>query len=157
MTHFTFVTALPCSEVVRLLRENTDSPWKFFGKGTIIGAVGHSSFRLSKRINYRNSFRTHLFGRLTRENNATRIDCRTGMHILVIAFMTVWFGFLVAFALPVTLAISTQQPLSPVTLVPLAMVLLGVLLVWFGRWLSRGDVEELVAFVENTLGAERAD
>jgi hypothetical protein len=115
--------------------------------------------RLRKRISYRNSFQTFLIGSLEGRDGATVFRGRAGMHPLVIGFMAVWFGLLAliggaAFVATVGGLIAGQsQPLGAI--IPLLMAAFGVGLVWFGRWLARGEEAFLVAFVAEVIAAYR--
>lgn len=122
-----------------------------------MGRIGRDSFRLHARIWYRNSFQTFLTGRLFDEGSSTRIQCRAGMHPVVIAFMTIWFSFLGLMQLAII-----SSPLRPGeqliwSLAPFAlMVAFGTSLIAVGRWLARNELRGLVAFLEETIDASPA-
>ena len=154
---FTLISPLRRDEIVRQLHDNIDRPWNIFGKKSVIGSVDRASFRLCRRLNFRNSFTTHLSGKLIDERDSTRIRCKAGMHPIVIAVLTVWFGALTLIAAFTTLSLWSEQPSSPFALIPLLLLFAGMALVWFGRWLSRNDTQTLVDFLEATIDAELVD
>ena len=157
-SRFELTSPLSRVEVVRVLRANVDSSWKFFGEKVVVGSIGASSFSLRIRLTYRNSFQTVLSGRVMEDQGATRIRCHSGMHGFVIALLTMWFGgvLMALFALaPFVLHLDSLDLAAP--LIPVGMGLLGIGLVWFGRYLARDELGTLVAFLEETLDASRMD
>jgi hypothetical protein len=54
---FDLISPLSREECARALRSKIDPAWG----GTVVGSVNETSFRLRKRISYRNSFQASLF------------------------------------------------------------------------------------------------
>ena len=90
---FDLVSPITSDECARRLREKTESGFlAIFSNKPVAGHVGYTSFRIRKRIAYRNSFQPHFSGKLLNESGRTRVRCHVGMHPAVIAFMAIWFG-----------------------------------------------------------------
>ena len=92
----------------------------------------------------------------------TELDCRIGLHPMVKAFMAVWFGFLGLGFLVLILASAGGLgeagqpgvlPGAVAVIVPVALMLFGVLLVRFGKYLSRGETVFLTGFLKDLLEA----
>jgi hypothetical protein len=69
------------------LKSKADPAWS----DAVRGSVSENSFRLSRRISYRNSFQPCLSGTFIDDNGQTRLHCRIGLRPLVRAFCIVWF------------------------------------------------------------------
>lgn len=151
------ITPLPREDCLRRLQEQIDPEGSVFGKRPVIGRVRDRSLRLRKRIAGRNSFQTFLYAGLVSVGSHTRFDCRFGMHPAVIAFMAFWFGVLLFGAGGVAAELvgradadgnAIRTPLA--VFGPLAMIVLGLVVVAIGRYGSKGDVAFLTEFL---LGA----
>ena len=153
---FDLISPLPAEQCVQRLRFKTAEGWS----GSIVGSVGETSFRLRKRIGYRNSFQTSLHGKIVAENGETRLHCRAGLHPFVRAFLAVWFGgvsigcgAVVIGAINLLrsgqLAASGWQWLA----VPFLMLGFGVVLVGSGKYLARDEADFLIDFVRRALDA----
>jgi len=66
------------------------------------GKVEATKFKIYRKIQYRNSFLPILNGTLEQHLSGTRISVRMRMHLLVIAFLAVWIGTSISFAMPFT-------------------------------------------------------
>ncbi|MBP6011155.1 MAG: hypothetical protein KBA31_02910 [Alphaproteobacteria bacterium] len=82
------------------------------------------------------------------------------MHTFVIVFMTVWFGLLFGIGGPwflegVSAALAGHLADVPPLLlaIPATMLVFGIALVFFGRWLARNEEAELLSFLEDTIDA----
>jgi hypothetical protein len=156
------VSPLSREECEARLRAATDRDGLLscFGSRQVVGRVSGGSVRLRKRIGYRNSFQTFLIGSLKGRDGATIFRGRAGMHPFVTGFMAVWFSLLVliggaAFAAAVGGLIAGQgQPLGAI--IPPLMLVFGVGLVCFGRWLARSEEAYLIAFVADAIDASSA-
>jgi hypothetical protein len=127
-----------------------------FGSRPVVGKVSGGSVRLRKRIGYTNSFQTFLVGSLEVRDDVTMFRGRAGMHPLVIGIMAVYFGLLTFIGAPAFVAAEGGQGLPLGAITPLLMLVFGVGLVWFGRWLARDEEAYLVAFVTRAIAAGRA-
>jgi hypothetical protein len=66
------------------------------------GEIDGTSFKIWRNIHYRNSFLPVLHGSFEQRPDGTRISVRMGLHLFVIAFLAVWAGAAISFALPFT-------------------------------------------------------
>jgi hypothetical protein len=162
---FDLISPLPRLECVRRLREMTDRVWKVFGGKPVIGYVGESSLRLSKRIMGGNSFQDCLHATLVEEPDQTRLRCRVGMHPLVSAFIVVWFGgvLLMGGAMSAEIIadwLAAHDPIPPGRwlgiAVPLLMLGMGVAVVKIGKHLARDERVFLLDFLRRTIDAREA-
>jgi hypothetical protein len=155
MRFFSLTTSLSEPEVMQRLRDCVDTKW-LGGSSAIRGNIGTRSFSLRCRIAYRNSFQTNLRGRLVNEGTSTRIRCYAGMHPFVIAFMIFWFA-VVSVGTTAVLQELAEGEVSPFgLLIGLGLPVFGVVLVAVGRYFARTESETLIAFLEETLDAQRA-
>ncbi len=147
------MSPLPREECVRRLRSKVGTAWD---GATVIGSVGENSFRLRKRIFYRNSFQASLSGKLIDDNGETRLHCRVGLHPFVIAFLAVWIGFVLIGCMAMIVPLATGAiPANrwPQAAIPFLMLAGGVALLKVGQYLSRDEAEFLVDFLRKTLEA----
>jgi hypothetical protein len=152
LARFDLRSPLSRDEIAQRLRGAIDSNRVLFGSKSVIGWADRNSFNLRVRIDYRNSFRTILRGQLADGIDGTRIRCHAGMPYFAVAFMTVWFLFIgVGVA-----AIWPPRSLEPGTIISIALPIFGVALVAVGRWFARQELPTLIAFLEDTIEAERA-
>jgi hypothetical protein len=149
-------SSLAPDEIARRLTAAVDSDWVLFGSKPVVGRVDKRTFRLRRRIKYRNSFQTFLFGTMVADGRATRLNCRVGTHPIVAVLMAAWLlavgGLLIG-----ALASASAGAGEIATLflaVPAAMIAFGVGLVWLGRWLARNEQRDLVAFLKDTVEAK---
>ncbi len=71
------------------------SNWQKIQTKEYVGKVDSSSFKIRRVISYRNSSQPILYGRYNYDPDGTKVIIKMRMHILVIIFLTVWFGTLV--------------------------------------------------------------
>jgi hypothetical protein len=153
------VSPLAPEDCAARLGEAVDHTWleRLFGSKPVRGRLSARSFRLLKRIHYRNSFQTCLTGTLEFHVEGTILRVRSGMHPLVIAFLVVWFtgaGLGCAIILLGWLQGLVPGPVHAVgTIVPLLLLAFGIGLVRFCRWLARDEERFLIDFVAAVLGA----
>jgi hypothetical protein len=151
---FDLISPLSREACVSRLRSKTDPAWS----GAVVGSIGETSFRLRKRIYYRNSFQYSLSGKLIDHNGQTRLRCRIGLHPLVRAFLVVWFGGVLigCGAITARLAGVLARGASPVNrwpgaAVPFLMLVGGLALVMSGRYLARDEPDFLIDFLRKNL------
>lgn len=89
----------------------------------------------------------------------TVIRCTFGMHPFVIVFMAIWFTGVIVGCGVFTVAafqgaVGGGQPAFGVA-VPYIMLAFGLGLVWFGRYLARGEEQFLVSFLATAIDAQR--
>jgi hypothetical protein len=85
---FDLISPLSRQDCVLRLKSKAAPAWS----DAVTGSVGESSFRLSRRIAYRNSFQPCVSGTFIDDNGQTRLPCRSRLHPLVRAFCIGWFG-----------------------------------------------------------------
>jgi hypothetical protein len=153
---FDLISPLSREECVSTLKMKTDAAWG----GTVAGSVNETSFRLRKRIYYRNSFQYSLSGKLIDDNGQTRLHGRVGLHPFVRAFLAIWFGVVLIgcgwMAVRMAGAISrgtAAANLSPADAVPFLMLAGGAALVGFGKYLARDEPAFLIDFLRRSLDA----
>ena len=128
---------------------------------TPAGVLGRGSEQRMTLWYYRpritNSFRSTLTATLTASAGGTRIDGRIGAPTSAIAFMVCWFGFLGIFLLASTpflwIVRAPGLVMLPMIGVPLAMIVFGILLVWWGRRDGAADEAAILAFLATTIDA----
>ena len=146
------ISPLPRGECVQRLKMKADPAWS----GAVIGSVGEASFRLRKRIFYRNSFQASLSGKLIDDQQGTRVHCRVGLHPFVTAFLTVWIGIvLIGCIWMIASLVSGAIPANrwPQAAIPFLMLAGGVALLKVGQFLSRDEADFLVDFLRKTIDA----
>jgi hypothetical protein len=153
---FDLISPLSREECVQRLRMKADPAWS----GTVIGSVGQTSFRLRKRIGYRNSFQYSLSGKMIDDNGGTRLHCRIGLHPFVLVFLAFWFGVVLIgcgmVSVQTVSALARGAPLVglwPGAAIPFLMLAAAAALVLFGRHLGRGEPGFLIDVVRQTLDA----
>ena len=148
-----------CLERLREVVETSWRPWR--SSKPVAGRVYRTSISIRKTIRYRNSFQTILTATVQPVGSGTEIKARVGLHPMVKAFMAVWFGFLGIIWAVLLVAILTgdfgpdNSDLPPLLALvfPLGMMAFGVLLLKFGKHLSRGEGDFLTDFVKELLEA----
>jgi hypothetical protein len=117
--------------VKRLLRSRP-SPLPFEGE------VTGTEVRIQRAINYGNSFLPRINGRIEARAHGSRLTAHLAMHPLVIVFMAVWFGGVLAIGVPASVRTLLTGELTPRALIPVAMLIFGYGLVSVGFWMEAG-------------------
>ena len=152
-------TPLPPESCRERLRARVGSIWNPFSSWShpVRGRVTEKGFWIEKSIHYRNSFQTVAKGRWIPEGNGTRIDVTLGMNRFVTVFVLAWLvavgGVGVMWWVIDSPATDRRPESAPalVAAIPFLMLLFGVALVAFGRWLSRNEAPELIEFLIREL------
>jgi hypothetical protein len=156
----TFRSPLSPEACMDRLRAETGSIWNPLAAWTspVRGSVNERGFRIVRAIHYRNSMQSEATGTWTSEGSGTRIDVQFAMNRIGAIAMSVWLAFVGAFAILWAFvphaASSHGGPAAALWLVewiPYWMLLFGIGLVYFGRWLARGDNAFLIDFLRRTL------
>ena len=145
-----FASLLSADACKERLNGALGSSWAFFPKQDFVGSVRGNRVRIRRNIAYRNSFQTVFDGRIETEFGGTILRGNFGMHALVIAFMVVWFGFLLV---AIALDVGNLGSFGFASLAPLGMVMFGVLLVLAGRYAARNEEQQIANFLRVTLEA----
>lgn len=155
-TRAEFVSAYGLSESVeRLAAATKRSVFSSLGETSAVGKVSESEVRLQRVIPMMgNSFKPFFFGRFEVRDGVTVLTGRFTLSLLVKIFMTVWFGMLLLIGGGILVSSVKARGSTPpfVVLQPLLMVGGGVLLIAFGKWLSRNDVAWLSSVIGGALG-----
>jgi len=133
----------------------------YAGTKPILGKIRGDTFRLQKRISYRNDCRPFFYGRFVPTEGGSLIEGEFRMHPCAKWFMVFWFSFL-ALLLVVALGnLATGQAALRETTGFIAgvlgMMVFGVLLVKFSWWLCRRHAGIIVAFLKETFGLGAED
>jgi hypothetical protein len=150
---FNLISPLPREECVRRLGMKTGTAWD---GSAVIGSIGETSFRLRKRIFYRNSFQASFSGKLIDDQQGTLLHCRVGLHPFVTAFLTVWIGIVLIRCIWMIVSLASGAiPANrwPQAVIPFLMLAGGVALLKVGQFFSRDEADLLVDFLRRTLDA----
>ena len=165
MSRLLYTTKLSADECLQRLQARSQerlsiSAWSLPERGSVFVKVRANRFRLFAQGHkyVRNSFVLFFYGRVEESGDGARIIGVFRMHPLVRVFLLIWFGGLAIMSVVfpfVAFSGKVQAGEPPVIFVvaPLLMILLGVGLVSFGRWLSRGQVSRLRQFLSEELKA----
>jgi hypothetical protein len=151
------ISPLPREACVRSLSSKVGTAWD---GSTVIGSVGETSFRLRKRIFYRNSFQASLSGKFIDDPRGTRLRCRVGLHPFVTVFLTIWIGIvLVGCIWMIVSLVSGAVPANrwPQAAIPFLMLAGGVALLKVGQFLSRDEADFLIDFLRKTVDARDSE
>ena len=106
--------------------------------------------QLAEKPLVRNSFKTFLRATLTEYENGTRIRGALGFHPFTKWFSVVWLSFAVLMGV---IAAARSAPVESL-LVCLGVAAVGLVALWFFRWVSRGQDRRLMQFVTTALDAK---
>lgn len=143
-------TKLSKEEVIRMLQDNIElqKSFGFWDNHTIyskpyIGVVTDQYFKVTRAINYRNSFLPEIKGEIVQDGGSTRIKVTMKPVSFVIAFMIVWFGGTLMACIAVIFAALTRE-FNPAFLIPFVMLVFGVILVLVGfKKESKRSIDDL--------------
>jgi len=157
-------TDLSAEECLRRLGEATDP-----GKRSIFGLSGYkgskpvlatfegNQFKLWKRIYYRNDFRPYFYGTLVPQDRGCRIEGYFDVDRWMKSFLWFWLALVVLMSIPPAFIAAMFQPIRGNAwidaIVPFGLILFGMLLPKFGRWIARDQEPFLKEFIEATLTA----
>ncbi|RYY70846.1 MAG: hypothetical protein EOO13_05180 [Chitinophagaceae bacterium] len=129
--HFVITTKLSREEVVKRIGEIIEPNRSFSFKNLqsgfskpYSGRITGGAFRMSRNINYRNSFLPVITGQVIVNANKTQVSIRMKPHSIVLAFIILWLGMvgLVCLGILVIGIIGfrtwLQDGISPMTLIP---------------------------------------
>jgi len=138
------------TEALTALSGQVDPLFTFFGKRPARGHVGAGGGWIRRRISGRNSFQSVLRFHVEPEGAGSRIVCRIGAPWFSRGFMILWMGGIALIGGGITFS-TIMSGYYVLAVIPLGMLLFGILLVVFGRWLARGEKAFLVDLVAGTV------
>jgi hypothetical protein len=153
-----YKTRLSKDEVLIKLSDNIEKQ-KAFGFGAYnhayskpyIGDIIDNSFKVSRAINYRNSFLPVIEGTVATDYVGTKISVKMKLHSSVIFFISIWLGG-VSIACIVTLHALFTQGFSPELLIPFGMLIFGTTLFFGGFKIeSKKSIEDIKLILEAEL------
>lgn len=148
------VSELNPDECIKRLSDAMDSPLtSIFGKNPVIGRMEYGYISLTKRIWYRNSFQTQLSGRFENEGSGTRVIATAGMQTWVRIFLIIFC--LVPLAILANLITTGEEVNFVTTALAILFPVIGVLLMFLGRYLARKEENFLIDFVCQVIEAKR--
>jgi len=149
-------------ECARRLRTVTDPRRRARNNNPVIGTVTDARLRVRRRLAYRNSFQTFMFGTLERDGDGTLLRCRFGMHPAAVAFLIVWFCFVII-GLGIGLAVAfdlfgvdhgINKPLWPAAVIPVFMAVFALVWLKLSRRLAEEDEMFMIELLRFSLDAE---
>ena len=156
-------TALSLDECRYRLASGTDvEKWAFSRSGyagsrAILGKIYGETFRLRRRILYRNSFGTLFYGRFVKTDQGTLIEGRFRMHPVARVFSILALIFTLAMLVSVVARIVTAQAefrkVKWLLLFLIGAPLCEFLILSSSWWISRGDERAIVNHLETVLQA----
>ena len=162
MATIDLVTKLPRAECERRLRRTVASEWSLVTDSGVVGRIEADSFRIHKKIYYRNSFQQHLYGRLLdTPDGGTRISSEIReMNLKPILILAGAIALLSVIGVLWPILSHRAQfhdvPLialiAPAGVIPLLLGI-GVLAVTIGRYAARNERRYLLEFLGRTLDA----
>ena len=160
-------SAIPPDECIRRIEASTDPGSRsvfslsgYKGSKPLLVKFDGNQFKLWKRRYYRNDFAPYFFGTFSPDNKGTRLEGQFDMNRWVKIFMRIWIAFAVVFTIPIFFATLTQSTRGNAwvgVIVPIGLVIFGIFLPKFGRWMGRGEEKFMREFLQTTLGAQPAE
>lgn len=158
----TFVSRHSKEECVRRLKEVVGGDWALTTERAVVGPVNESSFRIRKRIRYRNSFQPNLICELEQRPGDTLLRCYFGFHPVVGILLGVWiigaviFGIVFLFTdIPQQISKGADGLAGQAWLLfnPITPLIFVYAIIRFGLYLARNEPQFLVDFLREQLDA----
>ena len=105
------------------------------------GRLTGNAFEIRRIISYRNSFLPVIKGRIETFGTRTRLTINMRLHITVIIFMAVWFGFVGLFFIA---SVSSSDDSGGTFLFPLGMLIFGYALTMGGYLFESYRTKEIL-------------
>ena len=119
-------TSLSKEEVATNLANNIEPAkirfWLKPDRKAFEGRLRNDEFKITRIISYRNSFLPIIIGKLHAVGNSTHIIIKMRPHLVVMAFVTMWFGVAGTFCV---LSMVDQENQKGVLFIPFGMLLFG--------------------------------
>ena len=134
---FTIYTSLSPAEVCEKLAEVVE-PRKTFrwrwskSEKPYEGEIGDHSFKISRIINYRNSFLPQISGRIQPNGAGSEVEITMTLHGFVIGFMLFWLGMVLQFGILFLVAMISEGKFQLAGLIPVGMFAFGCLMPFVG-------------------------
>jgi hypothetical protein len=109
----------------RLIRGPDDSRKEFYGY------VDDREFRVTRRIDYLNSFNPLIRGTIEETPTGSSVQVSLAMRRWVSVFMGLWFGFLALFFVAAVAIVATQRTSTVLVFLPLVLAVFGRALTTF--------------------------
>lgn len=133
------ITSLPKDEVERILANNIQANkgivFKFSratNKKLFEGRYSNGEFNIQRVINYKNSFRPQIKGKISAETIGTKITAELKMHEIVIIFMVFWLGGVALASIVAIYSMIANGVISYFLFIPIAMLIFGCGMGYFG-------------------------
>jgi hypothetical protein len=138
------------------LRAETGSIWNPFSGWShpVRGRVSERGFWIVRSKRYRNSFEIEARGTWNPEGEGTRIELTLGVMRWTRWIMIAWLSFMTLFCIgwfAVPAPRSGTMPAALAQIFPVLILAFGLLIIRFGRWLSRDEPRQLIDFLSRTL------
>ncbi|ACU59576.1 hypothetical protein [Chitinophaga pinensis] len=159
--NYVLTTRLPVMEVIKRLHNNIEisrglqlSHLNNSSGKPYTGEITSSTFKMSRIINYRNSFLPQITGEITSFLDETQIIIKMQPVTFVLIFMSFWLGTVGLACLGILLTGLSQLPLlfsegfSPFVLIPFVMFVFGCLLCTLA---FKTEAKKSKAFLEQLL------
>jgi hypothetical protein len=121
-----------------------EKTFRFFNKSDtkdFEGQLRGNEFEIKRIISYRNSFLPIIKGRLQTIGTGTRVTVNMRLHVAVMVFMAVWFGFVGLFFVASLLG---SEDNSDTILFPLGMLFFGYALTMGGYLFESYRTKEIL-------------
>lgn len=126
---FTIETRKPKDEILRIIRNNTHTTTFIFDfskdEKYFAGKIFENSFKILRRIHYKNSFLPLIIGTVEENDCGSTIKIKMRMAIFVTVFLSIWLGGIIAACIIFPFV---GAPM-PFVLIPYIMLVFGVLIV----------------------------
>ncbi|NER36720.1 MAG: hypothetical protein F6J93_22510 [Oscillatoria sp. SIO1A7] len=96
------------------------------------GEIGEHSFKISRIINYRNSFLPQIAGRIQPNGAGSEVEITMNLKGLVIGFMLFWLGMVLQFGILFLAAMISEGKFEPAGLIPVGMFVFGCFMPFVG-------------------------
>jgi hypothetical protein len=132
------------------------------GDRPLVGSVEGNMFNIQKRRYNRNDFAGRFYGRFEPEVGGTRIEGYFDSPEWTRWFIRIWLGLAILLGVPVFIAAvievakgaaAREQGAWVGLIVPPSLLLFGVFLPKFGRFLCQEDEQEILRHIQSTLAA----
>jgi hypothetical protein len=156
--NYNLTTKLSNDDILKLIGENIQPKRAFSLKNLsynytkpYTGEVSKNSFKMSRNINYRNSFLPFITGKITSFLGETEVNIKMEPVSFVLIFMSVWLGVVglvcIGMFLMGILRIKEvlQNGFSPMLLIPFLMFGFGYALTYFSFKVESKKSKEFLA------------